>query len=131
MLLALTVLSAITTFAQSSSSIDIARQSITKVPSPLSLEVFPAFDIPLGDGSSWFSYGGAVDLGARCRIPLSIFSLLGGIEYSYAPIQAAASLSLALARVGGGIQIPLASGIAVLAYPPGSYYFIKAGGKTM
>jgi tetratricopeptide (TPR) repeat protein len=109
--------------AQNNAGAGIAKQTIAQVPSPLSLEVFPAFDIPLGDSSQWFSFGGAVDLGARYRFPNSLFSLAGGIEYSYAPVQAAASLSLAVARFGGGIQIPLASGIAVMAYGAGGYYF--------
>jgi hypothetical protein len=98
MLLALTLLSASAVFAQSSSSIDISRQSITKVPSPLSLEVFSAFDIPLGDGSSWFATPGQLTRGERYRIPLSTFSLFGGIEYSFVSIQAATSLSLTLAK---------------------------------
>jgi tetratricopeptide (TPR) repeat protein len=109
--------------AQNSPVGDISRQSIAQVPSPLSLEVFPTFDLPLGDSAQWFTYGGALDLGVRYRLPQSIFSLLGGIKYSYAPIQAAASLSLGVARLGGGVQIPLASGIAVLAFAVGGYYF--------
>jgi len=94
------------------------------VPSPLSLEVFPTFELPLGDSSQWFGYDGGVDLGVRYRLPQSIFSLLGGIEYSYASTQATTtSLSLAVVRVGGGVQIPLAGGIAVWGYAVGGYYF--------
>jgi tetratricopeptide (TPR) repeat protein len=64
-----------------------------------------------------------MDLGVNYRIPRSIFYLSGGIEYAYTPLQAATSLSLAGARVGGGVQLPLTSGIAVLAYAMGGYYF--------
>lgn len=96
---------------------------IAHVPSPLSLEVRPAFDIPLGDSSQWFSFGGAVDLGVNYRLPQSIFYLTGGIEYSYAPIQAAPTLSLAAARVGGGVQIPLSRGFSILGYAAGGWYY--------
>jgi tetratricopeptide (TPR) repeat protein len=109
--------------AQAGSSVIIARQSIAQVPSPLSIEVRPAFDLPIGESSQWFSYGGSVDLGLNYRIPRSIFYLSGGFQYSYSPVQAATSLSLAAARVGGGVQLPLTSGIAVLAYALGGYYF--------
>lgn len=122
--LVLMLLPTSTAVAQDSSSVVITnRQSIAQVPSPLSLDVFPTFDLPLGDSSQWFSYGGGVDLGVRYRLPQSIFSLLGGIEYSFAPVQTATSLSLAVARVGGGVQIPLTSGIAVQGYALGGYYF--------
>ncbi len=110
-------------FAQSGVTIVTGKPEIAQVPSPLSLEVFPTFDLPLGDSSQWFSYGGAVDLGVRYRLPQSIISLVGGIEYAYVPVQAATSLSLAVARVGGGVQTPLTSGIAVLGYAYGGYYF--------
>ena len=101
----------------------LAQSQQANVPSPLSLEVRPAFDMPLGDSSQWFNYGGAVDLGLNYKIPHSLFFLLGGLEYSYAPIQAAASTSLAALRVGGGIQYPLTSGISAFSYVSGGYYF--------
>lgn len=101
----------------------LAQSTQAQVPSPLSLEVRPAFDMPLGDSSQWFSYGGAVDLGLNYKIPRSKFYLLGGLEYSYAPIQANASTSLAVLRVGGGIQYPLTSGISAFGYAAGGYYF--------
>jgi len=63
-----------------------AQSAQVQVPSPLSLEVRPGFDMPLGDSSQWFSYGGAVDLGARYNLPGSLLYLLGGVEYSYAPL---------------------------------------------
>ena len=106
------------------SSVSVFAQSQqANVPSPLSLEVRPAFDMPLGGSSQWFNYGGAVDLGLNYKIPSSLFYLLGGLEYGYAPIQAAASVSLAALRVGGGIQYPLTSGISAFGYAAGGYYF--------
>jgi tetratricopeptide (TPR) repeat protein len=109
--------------AQSAATIVTGKPTIAQVPSPLSLEVRPAFDLPLGDSSQWFSYGGSMDFGLNYRIPRSIFYLSSGLQYSYSPVQAATSLSLAAARVGGGVQLPLTNGIAVLAYAMGGYYF--------
>ena len=60
--------------------------------------------------------------GEISNTPLHLLSL-GGIEYAYAPVQAATSVSVAGARVGGGIQFPLTGGIAVFAYGAGGYYF--------
>src|SRR5208337_320861 len=40
----------------------------------------PAFNLPLGDNSQWFSYGGSMDWGLNYRFPCSIFYLSGGIE---------------------------------------------------
>ena len=121
--LVLVLLPAGNAVAQAGSSVVITNQSIAQVPSPLSIEVRPAFDLPIGDTSQWFSYGGSMDLGLNYRIPGSIFYLSGGLQYSYSPVQAATSLSIAAARVGGGIQLPLTRGIAVLAYAMGGYYF--------
>lgn len=105
-------------------SIPVLAQTVqAQVPSPLSLEVLPAFDLPIGDTAQWFGFGGGVDLGVRYRLPQSIFSLLGGIEYSYTSTQATTSLSLAVARLGGGVQIPLTRGIAALGYGYAGYYF--------
>jgi hypothetical protein len=109
--------------AQSAATIVTGKPTIAQVASPLSLEVRPGFDLPVGDSSRWFSYGGSMDLGLNYRIPRSIFYLSGGLQYSYAPVQAVTSLSLAAAKVGGGVQLPLTSGIAVLAHAMGGYYF--------
>jgi tetratricopeptide (TPR) repeat protein len=119
----LCVLPARSAMAQNGSSVVIPNQSTAQVPSAWSLEVSPTFEHPLGDSTQWFSYGGAVDLGMRFRLPQSIFSLLGGIEYFYASTQASESLSLGVARLGGRVQLPLASGISVLGYALGGYYF--------
>lgn len=59
--------------AQDSSTVVIPRQSIAHVPSPLSLEIFPGFDVPLGDSSQRFRYSGGVDLGPRYRMELPRF----------------------------------------------------------
>ena len=63
-----------------SSVLLLAQSNQAQVPSPLSLEVRPAFDMPLGDSSQWFSYGGAVDLGLNYELPRSMFYLLGGLS---------------------------------------------------
>jgi len=100
-----------------------AQSNKAQVPSPLSIEVRPAFDMPLGDSSRWFSYGGAVDIGLNYRIPRSLFYLSGGLEYSYSPVQASASLSMAAPRIGGGIQFPFTNSISSFGYVAGGYYF--------
>ena len=110
-------------FAQTGATIIMGKPTIAQVPSPLSLDISPAFDLPIGGSSQYFSYGGSMDLGLNYHVPRSILYLLGGIEYGYTPVQAATSLSLAGARAGAGIQLPLSSGIAVLVYGAGGYYF--------
>jgi hypothetical protein len=99
------------------------KQIIAQVPSPLSIEVSPMFDLPVGDSAQYFSYGGAMDVGVKYRLPHSIFALLGGLEYAYSPIQAAISLSLIAPRAGIGVQLPLANSISVFGYAVGGYYF--------
>jgi tetratricopeptide (TPR) repeat protein len=110
-------------YAQSANASATEKPAIMKIPSPLSLEAVPAFDLPLGDSSRWFSSGGAMDIGLNYHIPGSLFNLAGGLEYSYAPVQASTSLSLVTPRVGGGLQLPLARGIGLRAYGLAGYYF--------
>ena len=55
--------------------------------------------------------------------PRTIFDLSGGLEYSFAPIQASTSASLVALDAGGGLQIPIAGGVAARAYALGGYYF--------
>jgi tetratricopeptide (TPR) repeat protein len=98
-------------------------QVIAQVPSPLSLEVNPIFDIPLGDSSNNFNFGGGADISLSYQFPGSMFCALGGLEYSFVPDLATDSLSLAAARIGAGIRIPFASWIAVLGYATGGCYF--------
>ena len=100
----------------------ISRQSIAQVPSPLSLEVNPLFDIPISDSSQYFKLGGGAAVGVSYQIPQSMFCALGGIEYSFVPDQAADTLSLAAVGVGGGIRIRLGSGVAVFGFVTGGYY---------
>jgi len=109
--------------AQSSAAISTGKPTIAQVPSPLSLEVRPAFDIPLFESSSLYTYGGAMDLDLNYRFPGSIFYLSGGLQYSFSPVRAATSISMAAAKVGGGVQIPITSAIGVFAYAQGGYYF--------
>jgi tetratricopeptide (TPR) repeat protein len=100
-----------------------AQSTQVKIPSPLSIEAGPVFDIPLGDSSEWFSPGGTFDLGVSYRVPNTIFALQGGLQYAYAPIPAEASVSLAILRAGGGILLPLTSAISLYATATIGYYF--------
>ena len=100
-----------------------AQNQQAQVPSPLTLEIKPVFDAPLGDSARWFSFGGGVDMGMRYRVPGSLFFLAGGISYAYAPIQANTSASLAALHFGGGVQLPLTGGISVSGFAAGGYYF--------
>jgi tetratricopeptide (TPR) repeat protein len=109
--------------AQSGAAFATGKPTIAQVSSPLSLEVRPAFALPLGDSSRWFSYGGSVDLGLNFRVPRSIFYLTGGLQYAYSSMQAVTSISLAGARVGGGVQLHLTGAISAFAYAIGGYYF--------
>ena len=109
--------------AQSTGSVVAGTPTIAEVPSPLSLEVEPSFQLPLGDSSRLFSYGGGMQLDMHYRIPGSLFYLLGGLQYAYASTLAAESVSFATARVGAGVQIPLTRKISLLGYAVGGYYF--------
>ena len=105
------------------SGLPLAAQNVqAQVPSPLSIELKPSFQFPLGESSNWFSFGGGADIGIRYRLPQSIFFVTGGLEYSYAPIQASASTSLVAFRAGGGIQLSLSRNISALGYALGGYY---------
>ena len=75
--------------AQSTGSVVAGTPTIAEVPSPLSLEVEPSFQLPLGDSSRLFSYGGGMQLDMHYRIPGSLFYLLGGLQYAYASTLAA------------------------------------------
>jgi len=109
--------------AQNASNVVTQKQSIAQVPSPLSLELMPTLDMPIADSAQLFTTGGAVDVGAKYLIPGSVFSIQGGIQYAYAPVQAATSLSFAAAYAGAGVQIPIASWISLLATASGGVYF--------
>ena len=99
------------------------RQAMVQVASPLSLEVLPSFDLPVGDTGKYFTYGGGLDLGMKYRLPGSLITLIGGLEYAYAPVRAATSLSLISPRVGVGIQLPLAPTVCAYGFAAGGYYF--------
>jgi tetratricopeptide (TPR) repeat protein len=113
---------AVSAYGESPGTIATGKPSIAQVPSPLSIEARPALDLPLGDSAQWFTLGGSLDLGVNYRIPGTIFFLSGGLQYAYSPVQASTSLSLAAARVGGGISLPLTSAIAAFAFASGGYY---------
>lgn len=109
--------------AQTGSGASSGQQVIAQVPSPLSLQISPTFDIPLADSSQWFTFGGAIDLGLNYRLPGSIFTLAGGLEYSFVPDLAASSLSFVAAKIGAGVRIPLTSGISIFGHTMAGYYF--------
>jgi len=98
-------------------------QVIAQVPSPLSIEVLPSFDLPTFGTASYFSVGGSLDLGVKYRLPGSLLTFSGGLEYCYAPSQATASLSIILPKIGIGVQIPLASFLSAFCRADVGYYF--------
>jgi tetratricopeptide (TPR) repeat protein len=99
-----------------------AQSTQAHVPSPLSVNVMPLFQLPLGDSTRWFTVGGGADLEMRYRFPQSILFVLGGLEYAFTPIPANTSASLAAVRGGGGIQVPLSGTISLFGYAAGGYY---------
>jgi tetratricopeptide (TPR) repeat protein len=99
------------------------QEVIAQVPSPLSIEVLPSFDLPIADSSQYFSFGGGADLGVKYRVPGTVFTLMGGLSYSFAPVQALTSLSMITPRIGAGVQVPLASWISVYGFAAAGYYF--------
>jgi hypothetical protein len=52
-------------YPQSSAIIATGKRTIAQVPSPLSIEVEPASNLPIGESAQWFSSGGSVDLGVN------------------------------------------------------------------
>jgi tetratricopeptide (TPR) repeat protein len=116
---ALTVLEFESTYGQTPPSVS----STAVVASPLSLEVAPAFGLPLGDSSNYFKEGGGVDLGLGYRAPGSTISFLGGMEYSYWPDQASQSLSAAALRVGAEADLRIAGGVSAYAFGAGGGYY--------
>jgi len=108
--------------AQAAGNTGIGKQVIAQVPSPVSLEVTPLFDFPLADSAQYFTFGGGADIGVCYQMPRSIFCVLGGAEYSFVPDQAGDSLSLAAARAGAGIRLPLGAGVWVMGYATGGYF---------
>jgi tetratricopeptide (TPR) repeat protein len=104
-------------------TVEAGTQTIVKVPSSLTLELGTDFDLPFGDSARWFSYGAATDLDFHYGIPGSPFYPMGGIEYTYTTTKIAASMSLAAARLGGGMQLPLTNAISILGFAAAGYYF--------
>ena len=121
----LAVLSVLFTFGSLSvdaQTVGLGTPTIAQIPSPLSIEVSPSFDLPLADSANWFTFGGGMNLDMNYHLPSSIFFLTGGVQYAYVPDQASNSLSLVAARIGGGVQFPLTKGISVLGFAVGGYY---------
>jgi tetratricopeptide (TPR) repeat protein len=93
--------------------------TIAQVPSPLSMVAWPAIAFPLADSVRWFSLGGSMDLGIAYRIPGTIFTVSGGLQYAYVPVRAAASLSVVAAGAGVGLQVPIAGTVSAYGYGMG------------
>ena len=123
LLMILGLLGSVSMNAQTNPAIEMGTPTIAQIPSPLSLEVRPSYDMPIADSASWFTGGGAMDMGLNYRFPGSILYLSGGLEYTYGPVQAATSLSLASLRLGGGVQLPITRGISVFGYGLAGYYY--------
>jgi len=99
-----------------------AQSAPVYVASPLSFELKPAFQNPLGETAAWFTVGGGADLEMRYRLPQSIFFVTGGLGYSNMPIKADTSASSLALRAGGGIYVPLADVLSLRGYALGGYY---------
>jgi tetratricopeptide (TPR) repeat protein len=108
-----------------------ANPVLVSVPSPLSVEILPALDMPIADAARYFSLGGAVDFGLRYRFAPSIFALLGGVEYGYVPTRGLSSLSVVTPRLGAGIQVPVGSVFSIFANVFGGYYFATKNDLTL
>ncbi len=102
-----------------------AAQSATMAASaiPLTLQLQPAVDIPIGTNSDLYTVGGAVDVSVEYRFPGSLFSFMGGAEYCYTPTQGAQSLSLSAARLGAGVHLPISQVFSLYANAAAGYYF--------
>ena len=116
--------------AQSAATASYGAQVTEEAPSPLAIEMQPAVDIPLGDSSNYFTFGGAVDFNVEYRFPKWL-SLLGGAEYCYTPTQGPKSLSLAAARAGAGVILPITSFLSVYANVSGGFYFATFNDLSM
>lgn len=91
----------------------------------LSLHVFPALTMPLGDSASYFGYGGTVELTAEYRFPfMPNLYVLGGLGYDYDPLKVAGqSISIPNALFGAGLQFRVAPWLSLKAYGAGGYYY--------
>ena len=103
----------------------LAQSQIAQVPSPLSLDVNPGIDLPVGDTSNWFSYGGGMDL--NMNFPNPWFYLLSDGRNRILICPDAGSkqrvTGKSLGRAGGGLQLALTKGISILGFGTGGYYF--------
>ena len=129
----LVVLSVVMAFSSplaNAQTVALGTPTIAQIPSPLSLEVRPAFDLPLADSANWFTYGGGMNVDMNYHLPSSIFFFTGGLQYAYVPDQASDSLSIVAARFGGGVQVPLTKGISVMGFATGGYYFSTLNSLT-
>ena len=80
------------------------KNAIVQIASPLSFEFKPSYDLPIGDSATCFSSGGSAGFGLEYRLPSSPFYILGGLQYCYAPVQAATSISVASSVISGEVR---------------------------
>lgn len=95
-------------------------------PTPLSLEIRPTVDIPVGQSAQYFADGGTLDVNLRYRFGgLPLFAI-GGLTYALAPDYGAHfsdDVSLAVARVGAGAFLPVSRSIRLEAYGTAGYFY--------
>ncbi len=90
---------------------------------PLSLEVRPGVDIPLGQTNQYFKVGGTMDINLRYRLGATPFLAMGGLTYTFAPDRSTDSISIATGRIGAGVELPLSKSLSFDAYGTGGYYY--------
>jgi tetratricopeptide (TPR) repeat protein len=87
----------------------------------LALLLQPGAEFPLGENSDLFTLGGTVRLGAELGFGPGLF-VAGGIDYSYTPIDAEASLSVLQAGGGAGLYLDLSPRFSFKLEALGGYY---------
>jgi tetratricopeptide (TPR) repeat protein len=91
---------------------------------PLALRVQSGAEIPLGTNSELFNLGGTVHLGGEYGFGQQpLFFVAGGLDYSFTPIDAEASLSLVQAGGGAGLYLNLAPRFSFKLEARGGYYY--------
>ena len=90
---------------------------------PLSLELRPGFDIPLGQTNQYFKVGGTMDINLRYRLGSTPLLVMGGLTYTFAPDRSTDSVSIATGRVGAGVELPVSKSLSFDAYGTGGYYY--------
>ena len=96
-----------------------------RAPTPLlSFGVTPSFSIPVGRDTQLFTYGGGANVDAEYRLPFLPLVYVGGTAgFSYVPLKAVSSISLAYGGVSAGIHLDLFEGLAVHAGGTCGYFY--------